>query len=155
LPFLCSFSILLDLSFQAVAPLSMYPSFDSKIPHLYFYPNSSIISVSTFIDASLLSLTIPGGRVGPKVGLYLLAPLSLLLVLSPVLSCSSSVIICLRWNLHFLSKICCSCGEHSQSAHENECYCYLSEPVVDTYRGKENRYMCEHNSKPAVATSHK
>jgi hypothetical protein len=36
---------------------------------------------------------------------------------------------------------CCSYSEHSQSAHKNECYCYLSELAVDTYRGKENRYM--------------
>jgi hypothetical protein len=112
LPFLYSFSILPDLSFQAVSPLSMYLSFDSKIPYLCFYPNSSVMSVSTFIDATLLSLTIPPSRrVGLKVGLYLLAslsllaPSSLLLVLSPVLSYSSSVVICLRWNLHFLSKI--------------------------------------------------
>jgi hypothetical protein len=41
----------------------------------------------------------------------------------------------------FQCNYCCSCGEHSQSAHKNECYCYLSEPAVDTYRGKENRYM--------------
>jgi hypothetical protein len=72
------------------------------ILYLYLYSGSSVISESIFIDTSLLSLTIPSGRVGLEVGLYLLAPLSLLtpssllLILSPVLSYSLSVTIYLR-----------------------------------------------------------